>query len=135
MIVNSVMSAAILGRMHVANVGKRADEQDTSIYAESVQTSFPFAPDGHTTSLKNRDELVGFLARIGEFTSGHSIRDLVIQETETGFVIHYVESSVFNLTNNAYSSPILWLGKVDGGVIVSLCEYYNPVAVLEALGE
>jgi hypothetical protein len=80
-------SAADLAHQHISNIGRCTADQNASIYAEAVRTMFPFAPQGHTTSLETREERQSFLARISEFTIGRAIRDLEVQETASAFVI------------------------------------------------
>lgn len=123
-----------LALKHAANVGKPQDQLDASIYAEDIVVDFPFAPEGHTRDLQGREALLGFLAAIGEFTTGHQIESIEVSESDTGFTLHYTESSVFKSTNNTYRSEIVWLGQVRDNRIVSLREFYNPIAVLDALG-
>jgi len=51
-----------------------------------------------------------------------------------GFLATFTEASVFRSTGLAYSSPIVIRFKVADDQIVSLFEYYDPIAVLRALG-
>ena len=124
-----------LALAHVRNLGLPAEGQDLSIYAENVHVLFPYAPEGHTRELRGVGELSRFLAAIGEFTTGHAVQNVIALPTGDGFVLNYTESSVFRGTGNAYSSEIVWLATVEGGRITALKEFYDPLAVLRALGE
>ena len=129
------MTQQELLEQHLANIGKPVDEQDLTIYADTLRVEFPFAPDGHTQSLDGPEAMGKFLAAIATFTTGHQITDLETAVFDGGFVIEYEESSTFRGTGRAYTSRIVWTARVEGGKIVRLREHYNPLRVLEALGE
>lgn len=111
------------------------ERQDLAIYAERLLVEFPFAPEGHTQRLDGPEALGRFLAAIGEFTQGHQMTNRESATFEGGFVLEYDESSVFRGTGRAYRSRIVWIARVESGKIVRLREHYNPLRVLEALGE
>ena len=121
--------------MHVQNIGKPIEQQDLSIYSPDISVTFPFAPEGHTQSLQGIEALSKFLAAIGEFTTGHVVDGLAVLTDGDRLAVTYAESSVFKSTGLFYRSEIVWTGTVVGGLISSLTEYYNPLAVLAALGE
>jgi ketosteroid isomerase-like protein len=120
---------------HLSHIGKPVEEQDLTIYAETLRVEFPFAPDGHTQLLEGPEALGKFLAAIAVFTTGHAITQLETATFDGGFVIEYEESSTFRGTGRAYASRIVWTARVETGKIVRLREHYNPLRVLEALGE
>jgi len=124
-----------LAGMHVQNIGKPIEQQDLSIYSPDISVTFPFAPEGHTQSLQGIEALSKFLAAIGEFTTGHVVDGLAVLTDGDRLAVTYAESSVFKSTGLFYRSEIVWTGTVVGGLISSLTEYYNPLAVLAALGE
>lgn len=124
-----------LDRIHIANLGKLQHDQDLSIYAEGIVVDFPFAPAEHTSRIEGVEGLSKFLAAIGEFTTGHRVEGVITHLTESGFILRYTESSIFRGTGKNYSSQILWAAEVHQNKITSLTEYYNPLAVLQALGE
>jgi ketosteroid isomerase-like protein len=76
-----------------------------------------------------------FLAAIGEFTMGHTVEGLAILTDQDRFTVTYAERSVFRSTGRNYRSEIVWTGTLEGEQISSLEEYYNPLAVLAAMGE
>jgi hypothetical protein len=124
-----------LAHRHLANVGKPRSDQDLGIYDPEIVVRFPFAPDGHTQRLEGVDAFSQFLSAIGEFTRDHSVHDVFCYAEGDQFCLTYTESSVFRHSGADYSSEIVWLGTMRAGVIVRLAEYYNPLAVLKALGE
>ena len=124
-----------LARIHVENIGKPIVEQNLSVYAPHLIVTFPFAPEGHTQSLLGVEAFSKFLAAIGEFTTGHVVGGLNIFADHDRLTVEYLESSVFRSTGRNYRSEIVWTGVVEGDLISSLVEYYNPLAVLAALGE
>jgi uncharacterized protein len=128
-------NASHLAHRHTQNVGLSRDNQDLTIYAENVVTEFPFAPEGHTRHLDGREALSQFLAAIGNFATQRSVVGITHDETEGGFVLTYTESSIFRSTSNPYSSKIVWIARVENGVISYLEEYYDSLAVMTALGE
>lgn len=128
-------SSAELARIHVQNIGKPIEQQDLSIYSPDISVSFPFAPEGHTQSLLRVEAVARFLAAIGEFTTGHAVEGMVILADGDRLTVSYTESSVFKSTGRNYRSEIVWTGTVEGELITALAEYYNPLAVLAALGE
>ena len=111
------------------------EEQDLTIYAENVAVEFPFAPSDHTQTLNSAQNLGEFFANIGTFASGHRIELLEASAFEGGFTLEYRESSTFRATGRAYASRIVWTACIEDGRIVRLREYYDPLRVLEALGE
>ena len=121
--------------MHVQNIGKPIEQQDLSTYSPNITVTFPFAPEGHTLSLQGVEAASKFSAAIGEFTAGHTVEGLVILADDDRLTVSYTESSVFKSTGCNYRSEIVWTGTVEGELISSLTEYYNPLAVLAALGE
>lgn len=129
------MTEQELLEQHLANIGKSVEAQNLAIYAETLRVEFPFAPDGHTQSLDGPEALGKFLAAIATFTTGHTITHLETAVFEGGFVIEYEESSVFRGTSRAYVSRIVWTARTASGKITRLREHYNPIRVLEALGE
>ncbi|MBB6048466.1 nuclear transport factor 2 family protein [Armatimonas rosea] len=129
------MTEQELLEQHLANIGKPVEAQNLAIYAETLRVEFPFAPDGHTQSLDGPEALGKFLAAIATFTTGHQINDLETAIFEGGFVIEYEESSTFRSTGRAYASRIVWTAQTASGKITRLREHYNPIRVLEALGE
>lgn len=129
------MTQQALLEQHLANIGKPLEEQDLTIYAETLHVEFPFAPNGHTQLLDGPEALGKFLAAIGTFTMGHQVAQLETATFDGGFVIEYEESSTFRGTGRAYASRIVWTARVESGKIVRLREHYNPMRVLEALGE
>jgi ketosteroid isomerase-like protein len=128
-------TSAELAMVHVQNIGKPIEQQNLSIYSPDISVTFPFAPEGHTQSLHGVEAFSKFLAAIGEFTTGHQVGGLAILTDGERLTVTYAESSVFKSTGRNYRSEIVWTGTVDGSQIVSLAEYYNPLAVLAALGE
>ena len=128
-------SSAELTRIHVQNIGKAIEEQDLSIYSADLTVSFPFAPEGHTQSLLGVEVISKFLAAIGEFTIRHTVEGVAILTDSDRLMATYAERSVFKSTGLNYRSEIVWTGTVEGGLISSLAEYYNPLAVIAALGE
>lgn len=124
-----------LWERHLANIGRPLEAQDQTIYAANLRVEFPFAPEGHTQTLDGPEALGAFLAVIGIFTSGHTITEIESATFPEGFVLEYEESSVFRATGRAYRSRIVWTARVEAGKIVRLREHYNPLSVLEALGE
>jgi uncharacterized protein len=129
------MTPQALLEQHLANISKPLEAQNLTIYAEALRVEFPFAPDGHTQSLDGPEALGKFLAAIATFTEGHKITNLETAVFEGGFLTEYEESSTFRATGRAYASRIVWTARVEGGKIVRLREHYNPLRVLEALGE
>lgn len=129
------MTEQILLEQHLGNIGKPLEAQDLTIYATNLRVEFPFAPEGHTPSLDGPEALGKFLAAISTFTTGHQITQLETATFEGGFVIEYEESSTFRGTGRTYASRIVWTARVESGKIVRLREHYNPLRVLEALGE
>lgn len=128
-------SSAELARIHVQNIGKPIEQQALSIYSQEISVSFPFAPEGHTQSLQGAEAVSKFLAAIGEFTTGHALEGIVILADADRLTVSYTESSVFKATGRIFRSEIVWTGTVEGELITALAEYYNPLAVLTALGE
>lgn len=129
------MTEQELLEQHLANIGKPIEAQNLAIYAEALHVEFPFAPDGHTRSLDGPEAMGKFLAAIATFTTGHQLTDLETAVFDGGFVIEYEESSVFRGTSRAYKSRIVWTARTASGKITRLREHYNPLRVLEALGE
>ncbi|MFZ4508984.1 MAG: nuclear transport factor 2 family protein, partial [Fimbriimonas sp.] len=127
-------TTAELARIHVQNIGKPTEQQDLSIYSPNLLVSFPFAPEGHTQSLRGVEAMSNFLAAIGEFTTGHTVEGLTILTDQDRFTVTYAERSVFRSTGRNYGSEIVWIGTLEDDQISSLAEYYNPLAVLAALG-
>ncbi len=132
MVTYGLMNLALL---HAENVGKAMDQLNLQIYATNIQVEFPFAPEGHTKHLDGRESMARFLNAIGEFTEAHRIESMSITQTEAGFLLQYTEFSIFKSTRNEYSSDILWVAKVENGLITHLSEYYNPISVLTALND
>lgn len=128
-------TGAELAGIHVRNIGKPIGEQTLGIYSPDLVVTFPFAPKGHTQSLVGVEAISKFLAAIGEFTTGHAVEGLTISTDNDRLTVTYTESSVFKSTGRHYRSAIVWTGVVEGDQISSLAEYYNPLAVLTALGE
>lgn len=128
-------TSAELAGIHVRNIGKPIGEQNLGIYSPSLTVSFPFAPEGHTRSLLGVESISKFLAAIGEFTTGHVVEGLAILTDNARFTVTYAERSIFKSTGLNYRSEIVWTGMAEDGLISSLAEYYNPLAVLAALGE
>ncbi|MFM9873405.1 MAG: nuclear transport factor 2 family protein [Fimbriimonadaceae bacterium] len=129
------MTTLQIAEAHITNIGKPIEKQSTEIYSCNVVTHFPFAPTGHTSELIGAQKLTKFLAAIGEFTIGHKIKDKQVSLTESGFLIQYTETSVFKSTGNNYESQILWIATIQDQNIQTLAEYYNPINVLQALGD
>ena len=129
------MTQQVLLEQHLTNIGKPVEAQNLAIYAEALRVEFPFAPEGHTQLLEGPEAMGKFLAAIATFTDGHKITNLETAVFDDGFVIEYEESSTFRGTGRAYASRIVWTARVEGGKIVRLREHYNPIRVLEALGE
>ena len=129
------MTEQELLEQHLTNIGKPVDTQDLTIYADTLRVEFPFAPDGHTQSLDGPEAMGKFLAAIATFTEGHQITSLETVAFPGGFVIEYEESSTFRGTGRAYASRIVWTARTASGKITRLREHYNPIRVLEALGE
>lgn len=122
-----------LALTHLANVGKPLDQMNLSCYADDVLVEFPFAPEGHTKRLEGVESLAKFLSAIADFTEGHEMKRIEVATTESGFTLRYTESSIFRSTGKHYASEIVWLAKVNDGLITHLSEFYNPLAVLSAL--
>ncbi len=122
-------------KQHLVNIGKPLEAQDLTIYATNLRVEFPFAPEGHTQTLEGPEALGKFLAAISTFTTGHQIAQLEAATFEGGFVIEYEESSTFRATGLAYVSRIVWTARIENAQIIRLREHYNPLRVLEALGE
>jgi ketosteroid isomerase-like protein len=128
-------TSAELAEMHVQNIGKPIEQQNLSIYSPNITVTFPYAPEGHTRSLQGVEAFSKFLAAIGEFTTGHMVDGLAVLTDGDRLTVTYGESSVFKSTGRNYRSEIVWTGTVEGELISLLTEYYNPLAVLAALGE
>jgi ketosteroid isomerase-like protein len=129
------MTAETLAEIHLANVGRSEEDQDLSIYSSDVVTRFPFAPEGHTSVLDSLNGLSRFMAAIPGFVRDREVKDVSVTPLPDGAMLRYTESSVFNATGRAYSSPIVWLIRTEGGVITHLEEMYDSLAVVRALGD
>ena len=129
------MTEQELLEQHLTNIGKPVETQNLTIYDDTLRVEFPFAPDGHTQSLDGPEAMGKFLAAIATFTTGHHITSLETVAFPGGFVIEYDESSIFRGTGRAYASRIVWTARTASGKITRLREHYNPIRVLEALGE
>ena len=129
------MSHADLFRRHLANAGRSAADQDLSVYAPNVVAEFPYAPDGHTRRLEGPEAVGRFLANIGNFALGFTLGEPTFVEAGDTVVVEYHGDATFKETGKAYAQDYIVVAHVEGGQLVSIREYYDPIRVLRAMGE
>lgn len=127
------MSHPELFARHLENVGSASPNLE--IYAADIVAEFPYAPEGHTNRLEGTAALGRFLAAIGTFALDYTRTETTFHETPNGVVAEYGATAVFKDTGLRYTQQYIVVAEMADGKITRLREFYNPIRVLEALGE
>src|SRR5262245_10349480 len=110
-------------------------DPDTSFYSDDIVAEFPYAPDDHTRRLEGAEAVVAFMRRMPSFAEGFSLGEPTIHPIDGGFVAEYHGEATFKSTGKRYKQDYVSLFTVREGKIAGIREYYNPLRVLQAMGE
>ena len=120
---------------HIANIAKPVADQDHSIYSEQLVSEFPNAPEGHTSRLDGPAALSKFLAAIGNFAPERRAEEVEVFEAGEDVVALFQSNFKVKENGRSCSMPMILILRMEGGKIVRLREYYDPLKVLRAFGE
>lgn len=129
------MNSTEIVNRHIANIAKSLTEQDHSIYSEQLVSEFPNAPEGHTSRLEGPAALGKFLAAIGNFAPERRVDDVEVFDAGEDVVALFQSSFSVKENGRSCSMPMILILRLEGGKIVRLREYYDPLKVLRAFGE
>jgi ketosteroid isomerase-like protein len=129
---------ALLEELRAAAIVQDA-ERLAGLYAPEGVHEFPFVVPGAPTRIEGRAAIAEFNAnafRGGRFAYSEYRTIGTHQAGDTVLVVEQEAIGTNTLTGAVFALPNVWVIEVDNqGLIVSLRDYVNPVAVREALGE
>lgn len=128
----------LLERLRSASISQDA-ERLAELYAEDAVHEFPFVTPGAPTRIEGRAAIAEFNATVFRslpFTYSEYRTVATHQVGETALVVEQEALGTNTATGVRFALPNVWVIEVDPqGLIVSLRDYVNPVAVAEALGD
>ena len=128
----------LLDRLRAASLAKDAGGL-AALYAEDGVHEFPFVTPGAPTSITGRAAIEEFNATVYRalpFAYREYQTVAVHQVGESTLVVEQQALGSNTVTGAQFVLPNVWVIETDvHGLISSLRDYVNPVAVTEALGE
>lgn len=103
--------------------------------AEDAVMEFPYAPSGQVRKLNGRAELAAYLARLGEVLAIDSLSPPRVHRTGDPEVtiLEFTAAGRGLRTARPYNQTYISVITVRQGQIVHYRDYWNPLAVIEAL--
>lgn len=129
------MNSVEIVKRHIANIAEPISEQDHSIYSDKLVSEFPNAPEGHTSRLEGPAALGRFLAAIGSFAPERRVDEVEVFDAGEDVVALFRSNFRVKDSGRSCSMPMILILQMEGGQIVRLREYYDPLKVLRAFGE
>lgn len=105
-------------------------------FAEDAVFELPFAPADYPKQIEGRDAIYEYVKDYPEHIDLQGYTDVTVHETQDPAVI-VVEAKVearVVATGKPYDVGYVWVITVEDGQIVRQRDYWNPLAVMEALG-
>jgi uncharacterized protein (TIGR02246 family) len=127
----------LLDRLRAASLAQDADGL-AALYAPDAVHEFPFVVPGAPMRLEGRAAIAEFNAaafRSGTFAYAEYRTIAVHQAVERVLVVEQEAIGASTRTGVPFALPNVWVIEVDDqGLIATLRDYVNPLAVREALG-
>lgn len=128
----------LLEHLRAASIEQEA-ERLANLYADDGVHEFPFVTPGAPTRVEGRAAIAEFNATVYRslpFRYSEYRTVAIHQVSGTVLVVEQEAHGVNTTTGTAFALPNVWVIQVDGdGLITSLRDYVNPVAVADALGD
>ena len=128
----------LLERLRSASISQDA-ERLAELYAEDAVHEFPFVTPGAPTRVEGRAAIAEFNATVFRslpFVYSEYRTIATHQVGKTALVVEQEALGTNTTTGAQFTLPNVWVIEVDPqGLIVSLRDYVNPIAVVEALGD
>jgi uncharacterized protein len=112
-------------------------EKKQELLAEDAVFEMPFAPPGFEARIEGRDEIIAFVKTVPSIIDAENLHEFRLEtlHSDPGEVVAtYKSDMVIKPTNLPYKNRYITRWTVRDGKIKYFAEYYDPIALVIALG-
>lgn len=112
-------------------------ESFISLYDENVVFEFPFAPQGSVRKLEGRQGLYDYISRLPEMVQllRFSKPEIYFSDATSTFIAEFTCEALVTGTGKPYNQTYISVIKLREGKIVHYKDYWNPLVLLESMGQ